>query len=141
MRRDAALEAPQRHLLCPLRATVGGLIKIGWAVDVSVRLAKLQACSPLALIVLHSEPGNGREERSLHTRFAATRRHGEWFEDSAELLAYIEERRLCSHNKIYEPAESPPTRFVLDPQPAPKLAKAEPTVEWERLVAISKILE
>jgi hypothetical protein len=86
----------------------GGPIKIGWATRPAVRMAQMQAHSPVDLRLLHTEPGNGREERELHARFAAARKHGEWFWPADELLAFIEARKGCNEPKEYQPAVEAP---------------------------------
>lgn len=68
----------------------GGLIKIGWAIDVSARMAILQCGSPVVLTVIHSEMGTKKREKGFHKLFAAHRRHGEWFEAAPDILTYIE---------------------------------------------------
>ncbi len=67
----------------------GGLIKIGVAQHLPSRLATLQTGSPLELRVIAVMQGGEPVERELHKRFAADRRHGEWFEPSPELLDFI----------------------------------------------------
>jgi hypothetical protein len=75
-----------------IQAVQGGPIKIGVAEDVDARLSALQTGSPLPLRVLAILPSSGRYgEAQLHQRFAATRLHGEWFEATPELLAFIAE--------------------------------------------------
>ena len=67
-----------------------GAIKIGAALDPERRLASLQCGSPITLRLLAEGPGSERDERVLHQRFAAHRRHGEWFERHPDILAEIE---------------------------------------------------
>jgi len=45
--------------------------------------------SPVKLELLASVPGYANEESGLHTRFQELRHHGEWFEATSELEAYI----------------------------------------------------
>lgn len=72
------------------QAVDGGPIKIGVTEDVPARLASLQTGSPLPLRVLATLPAVGqRGEADIHERFASARRHGEWFESTPDLLAYI----------------------------------------------------
>lgn len=94
-----------------IQGTDGGLVKIGWATSPAVRMAHMQAHCPVVLTLLHSEPGNGKQERELHARFSALRKHGEWFEPGADLLAYIEERRALDAFPAYEPAPVEPYVF------------------------------
>jgi len=70
-----------------IQAATGGLIKIGVAADPSARLAEIQRMCPIPLRILSTLPGIGqRGEKALHQRFAAERRHGEWFALTAEQL-------------------------------------------------------
>lgn len=74
-----------------IQAEAGGLIKIGFATDVTGRLDTLQTGSPVKLVVVGSMPGVIQDESGLHERFAHLRRHGEWFESADDLLRFIEE--------------------------------------------------
>jgi hypothetical protein len=67
----------------------------------------MQAHSPAVLVILHTEPGNGREERELHAQFSAHRLHGEWFTPAPDILAEIEIRRGRNEAKVYIPAAPP----------------------------------
>ncbi len=70
----------------------GGRIKIGIASNVAARLANLQTGSPVPLRVIGIIRGVALAvEAELHVRFASCRCHGEWFEPTPELLAYIAE--------------------------------------------------
>jgi hypothetical protein len=73
-----------------IQAVNGGLIKIGVATDPAARLAEIQRMCPIPLRILAVRPGVGQPgEAALHRRFAAARRHGEWFEPTAELLREV----------------------------------------------------
>lgn len=73
-----------------IQAVSGGLIKIGVAADPVARLAEIQRMCPVPLRILSVLPGVGQPgEAALHRRFAAARRHGEWFEPTAELLREV----------------------------------------------------
>lgn len=75
-----------------IRALQGGLIKIGVAANVTSRLAEIQRMCPIPLTIVATIAGLGQMgETALHHRFAAARRHGEWFEPVADLLAYIDQ--------------------------------------------------
>lgn len=75
-----------------IQADNGGLIKIGVAKDVTARLYQIQLMCPVRLVVLATVPGGGAAlEAELHQRFADARRHGEWFEPTQDLLAFIAE--------------------------------------------------
>lgn len=94
-----------------IQADCGGLVKIGWATKPEVRMAQMQAHCPVILTLLHHEPGNGKQERELHARFAALRKHGEWFSAGEDLLAYIADRRRLADFPAYQPA--PPEPYVM----------------------------
>jgi Meiotically up-regulated gene 113 len=42
-------------------------------------------------------PGTLQTEREIHAKFAAHRLHGEWFEATPELLAFIAEQQEFPH--------------------------------------------
>lgn len=65
-----------------------GPIKIGRAVDVASRVARLQTSTPHALRLLGTLPG-GDNERKLHERFKHLRMSGEWFKASPDLLSFV----------------------------------------------------
>jgi len=64
-------------------------IKIGTTTDLRRRAQELNAT------VLAKQPGSYSEEARLHKRFAALRRHGEWFEPGPELIALMNELRTA----------------------------------------------
>jgi hypothetical protein len=64
------------------------LIKIGTTTDVLRRAKTLNAT------VLAKCPGSYSEEKQLHAKFAAYRRHGEWFEPAPELMQLINAIRV-----------------------------------------------
>jgi hypothetical protein len=70
-------------------ARSGDRIKIGWSRQVATRLAQLQTGNAAPIELLGVVPGGRSAERELHSRFAADRVSGEWFEASPELLAHI----------------------------------------------------
>lgn len=74
-----------------VRATTLGLVKIGCTIDARDRLKTLQVGSPdrLELLGVICNKRWEETEREVHRRFAAHRRHGEWFEPCDKLLAYI----------------------------------------------------
>lgn len=67
-----------------------GPIKIGYSLDPEKRLATLQTSSPEPLSLLVTIKGGKTLEKSLHDRFAAHHKRGEWYEPVPNLLAYIE---------------------------------------------------
>ena len=57
------------------------LVKIGTTTaSADKRLSGIQTMSPSLLSVLWTTPGGRELEQELHRRFAAERRHGEWFD-------------------------------------------------------------
>ena len=65
------------------------LVKIGTSRKVASRFDGLRNSSAVPLRLLGVCAGGTQEESELHKRFAHVRRHGEWFELSEELAAYI----------------------------------------------------
>lgn len=64
--------------------------KIGFTKgEVEKRLRNLQTGSAGQLMIVSMQPGTVELERRLHERFASQCVHGEWFEMSGELFAYI----------------------------------------------------
>jgi hypothetical protein len=83
-------------------ASPEGLVKIGFAKDFQDRLRRLICGCPVPLTPLAIFSGGRAEEREYHTRFAAWRRHGEWFELTDELEDEID--RINQHqNPRYRP--------------------------------------
>lgn len=138
-----------------IQGAEGGLIKIGWATVPETRMAHLQAHSPVRLALLHTEPGNGKEEAALHKQFAAARSHGEWFRPVPALMTEIEARHGRNTEKVYEPGKPLPEPIVsrprrprqkrperLGPPRAPTSDYWEPgNPGWDKLVLASKALE
>lgn len=57
-----------------------GVLKIGSAFDIELRLRQIQACSPVPLRLFGwIKVGGAALESTLHRHFAARRSHGEWF--------------------------------------------------------------
>lgn len=65
-------------------------IKIGFALDVRVRMRALQGAMPWPLQLLLVHEGDMDKERELHQQFNRLRMEGEWFARSDELLSYID---------------------------------------------------
>lgn len=79
-----------------MQAVSGGLIKIGASARPEQRQAAAQALCPLELRLLAVLPGGFARERELHERFAAHRRHGEWFEPHPEILSWLAAQPLTT---------------------------------------------
>lgn len=68
----------------------GNRVKIGWTSNLKVRLTQMSA--PAGSVVL-TFPGERKDEKALHYRFAAARiGRSEWFEATAEIEEYIASR-------------------------------------------------
>ncbi len=66
-----------------------GHVKIGFSVNVGMRLRELQSANPLPLTVLAVLKGGCELESSLHQRFAEHRLQGEWFRLTPEIADYV----------------------------------------------------
>jgi hypothetical protein len=66
-----------------------GMVKIGFATDVSQRFSKIQSDSPTRLVILAAEDGDLVVEAERHARFASLRRRGEWFSLEGELAEFV----------------------------------------------------
>jgi hypothetical protein len=73
----------------------GGLIKIGCSTQLDKRVRAIRNSSPIPVELIGHMQGGSFVEGWLHLQFAHLRRHGEWFEDCAELREEIA-RRLTS---------------------------------------------
>lgn len=72
-------------------------IKIGFTTRfIHSRMAALQTGSPDKLVFLGAHPGNERTEYELHEKFRKVYSHGEWFNESEELIQYI--KQYCIHD-------------------------------------------
>jgi hypothetical protein len=94
-----------------IRGRKTGLIKIGVAFNPIQRLETLQTGSPdvLDLIAVIENPAIGLEAQ-LHTQFTSARRHGEWFECTPDLLAWLTSHAIVYSNPIR--AKLPKSRTV-----------------------------
>ncbi len=72
-----------------------GMVKIGYAKNVTTRYANLQAANASELRMLVWAPGDSVAEERLHEAFAKHRRQGEWFAPSPDLMAYIAELKAA----------------------------------------------
>ncbi len=71
-------------------------IKIGFAIDVRVRMRALQGAMPWPLEVLLTIEGDVDKERELHRQFKHLRMEGEWFSRDADIMKYIERVKAVS---------------------------------------------
>lgn len=84
------------------------MIKIGVTTDVRSRLCGLRNASPVPLEIAAVIPGDIAIERQMHSRFASSRHHGEWFEASPEILEFI----AGSSNKIPKKYAAPEDEYL-----------------------------
>lgn len=82
------------HVVYVLRAGETMRIKIGYTNDIARRVVELQVGCPELLVLQLAVPGSLQDENELKQRFAAYRRHGEWFDLSPEIEAWIEAARV-----------------------------------------------
>lgn len=66
-----------------------GLIKIGYTSDIYKRFADLKNMGGAPAQLIAVVPGNKSCEKSLHRIFKADRKHGEWFQISADIRRYL----------------------------------------------------
>jgi hypothetical protein len=66
-----------------------GLIKIGYTRDIYKRFADLKNMGGAPAQLIAVVPGNKNCEKSLHHIFKADRKHGEWFQISADIRRYL----------------------------------------------------
>lgn len=89
----------QRELNDPLaegfvyfvRCETTSRIKIGWSIDPDRRLADFQTICPTRVRIIKAVRARRWQEKILHSDFSHCRVHGEWFEGTPELLAFIRE--------------------------------------------------
>jgi hypothetical protein len=72
-----------------IQAEIGGLIKIGYTIDLDKRLRTVQAHSPVPVKVIGTMRGSYEIEQEIHSKFASFRKHGEWFAPSERLLSFM----------------------------------------------------
>lgn len=80
---------PDRVVYFLRRADGVGPVKIGCTMHINKRFAEMSMWSPEPLELLTTAPGSPADERALHIRFGAARRHHEWFDPIPELLTLI----------------------------------------------------
>ena len=76
-----------------VEAGIGGPIKIGWTQNLNRRVAELQTANAEKLHVLGTVAGTLDDEFTFHARFAHLRLEAEWFENSSEILDFLQGRR------------------------------------------------
>jgi hypothetical protein len=71
-------------------------VKIGITADPAGRLGTLQTAHGEPLELAFALPCDSRTEAEVHRRFAASRKIGEWFAESPELIAWMEEQAAAA---------------------------------------------
>jgi hypothetical protein len=102
-----------------------GLVKIGVTQALWPRIEGLENGCGVPLVLLAALDGCAGYEPFLHRAFAATRRLGEWFAPSPELVALL---RDCTESRLYELlTEHPPLmgEAGLPTAPSPRLTREE----------------
>lgn len=82
---------PMIYYIYFIKAKTSACIKIGKAIDPMKRLRGLAMFSPERLELLGVLAEGQHTEKSIHTKFATSRDHGEWFKVTPDLLAFIAE--------------------------------------------------
>ena len=72
-----------------IAVTNGAAIKIGWAEDVSARLADLQVGNHEQLFVVAALNGSRLTERLIHKCFDGSKIRGEWYKPTEDILEFI----------------------------------------------------
>ena len=74
-----------------LQASLIGRIKIGYSTRERLykRMNQIRTASPVTVELLATCEGNRSKERMLHEKFGASRRNGEWFDPTPDLVRYI----------------------------------------------------
>lgn len=127
-----------------VRATVSGMVKIGWTADSdpTARLTALQTGSPEPLEVAGTVKGDRATEREFHQRFATARSHGEWFRPTPALMAYVNRldplRDKRNHGDGWKPFEErvTPRDHVLARQARNRYAEKRRRLEAIQLAAL-----
>lgn len=106
-------------------------IKIGVSTDPAQRLKQLQTAHASELKLIAVMDGSFSDEQALHQLF--TRKRGEWFEPTKDLLAFISERTVsvAALAPVRKPRSSVPSVFEMF---KPELHGHEPWVGIARII-------
>lgn len=99
-RHITTLRSTRKHEIYFVLAPTARRMKIGITDRVTTRVAQLRAASPVEVTLVHAIKGTARQERALHLYFALERTHGEWFNASERLLAFVESLRGLDEKRI-----------------------------------------
>lgn len=81
---------PMKGTIYFVQAHDGEPVKIGFSRDVKRRINAIQKSNGSRLVTLGLMDGDLDVEKTIHTKFANLRLHGEWFLPGQELLNFIE---------------------------------------------------
>lgn len=84
-----------------VQSEANGLIKIGVAADLDKRVRCLQTMSPVPVRLLGAFPGDRSDEQRLHQAFRPCRAHGEWFEPTNDLVAFVRRAAVPVEELLY----------------------------------------
>jgi transcriptional regulator with XRE-family HTH domain len=68
-----------------------GLVKIGFSMEPSLRVSKVQSDSPYPCKLIGAMPGSREDEMMVQQRFQRLRYRGEWFRLDHELRSFIDQ--------------------------------------------------
>lgn len=90
-----------------IHAPAVGCVKIGFSTNVRARFGKIQADSPVDLVLLATEDGGVEIESLRHRQFARHHVRGEWYRYADDLIAhiksfapYIPQKRVSLNKKL-----------------------------------------
>jgi hypothetical protein len=100
-------------------------VKIGYTEALVSRLAHLQISSPVRLRVLAVVKGNRELEAKFHSRFAALRLHGEWFQMGKAIRKLID--YLQRHEQVTKALLDRTKELSVEQTTSPSTPAAQPT--------------
>lgn len=104
MAEEMHIDWPLRPLEIPIVYALSGagLVKIGKTCRLTMRIAAIQANSPVPVELAKTWTGGASVERAIHLAFAKYRRHGEWFKmpdgwmERADRVAHAHDVTTCT---------------------------------------------
>lgn len=98
-----------RHRVYFVEAPLVGRWKIGLTSDIESRLRNLKSGSPIELITRLVIKASARDEWAIHGLFCDERVHGEWFEGSPRLRAFVDDLSRAGRNEVQDKLAAIPT--------------------------------
>jgi predicted DNA-binding transcriptional regulator AlpA len=102
-----------------IQAGPDGDVKIGTAADPVARMAQIQVGCSFRCALVGTLPGDEREEKSFHSRFADLRVRGEWFRFAGALALFLSDTfPALPSNAIapFAPIDQVRARRLTDPE-------------------------